>query len=65
MYNLRKSNQWKAYVCLVCMFLIGVSGRASDELRSPNGKIMVSAVPSAKEFKMSYKKGMKSFRWSI
>lgn len=57
MYNLRKSNQWKACVCLICMFLIGVSGKASDVLRSPNGKIVVSGVPSAKGFKVSYKKG--------
>ena len=57
MYSLRKSNPWKACVCLVCMFLIGVSGKASGELRSPNGKIVVSGVPSAGGFKVSYKKG--------
>lgn len=57
MYSLRKFNQWKAYVCLVCMFLIGVSGKASDEWSSPNGKIVVSATPSVDGFKVSYKKG--------
>lgn len=57
MYSLRKFNQWKAYVCLVCMFLIGVSGKASDEWSSPNGKIAVSATPSVDGFKVSYKKG--------
>ncbi|WP_308763616.1 glycoside hydrolase family 97 protein [uncultured Bacteroides sp.] len=57
MYSLRKFNQWKAYMCLVCMFLIGVSGKASDEWSSPNGKIVVSATPSVDGFKVSYKKG--------
>lgn len=57
MYSLRKFSRWKACVCWVGMFLICVSGKASEELRSPNGKIVVSGVPSTEGFKVSYEKG--------
>lgn len=57
MYSRTMSNQWKTYILLVCLFLTGVSGTASENLQSPNGKIVVCGGDSMKDFQVSYKKG--------
>ncbi|CDD52258.1 putative uncharacterized protein [Bacteroides sp. CAG:875] len=57
MYSLLNSSQWKACLLLVCLLLGGVSGKASEVLHSPNGKIAVSSDNAWKDFKVSYQSG--------
>lgn len=56
MRNRKISDRWKAYAFFVCLFLTAIAGKASDELHSPNGRIVVGCDPSD-GFKVSYQKG--------